>query len=428
MNGTGYAMTERGGLSGRSQAWYDAGGEKKWLTVSELNGYVKALIDSDDVLSTLAVRGEISNFKHHYSGHLYFSLKDGGGIVKCVMFSSAASKLKADPADGDDVIVYGRLSVFPRDGAYQLYVTALTQAGAGELKAAFERMKKKLAAEGLFDESRKKKIPVFPERIGIVTSPVGAAVQDMLSIIGRRYPPAEILLYPAVVQGSSAPGSIIGGINYFNRELRADVIIIGRGGGSEEDLFCFNDEALARTIAASEVPVISAVGHETDFTISDFVADLRAPTPSAAAELAVPDSSVLARRLRDSERRMTGSVSSRLDYLEARLSAAANAPVLRSPGRYIDLLTDELMSLASRNDAAAAAVIEAAGSKLRVGAAKLEAMSPLAVLVRGYSAVTKGGRVVSSAASLRTGDAVRIRMSDGSADAVITDTGTPEHT
>ena len=177
--------------------------------------------------------------------------------MKCVMFSSAASKLKADPADGDDVIVYGRLSVFPRDGAYQLYVTALTQAGAGELKAAFERMKKKLAAEGLFDESRKKKIPVFPERIGIVTSPVGAAVQDMMSIIGRRYPPAEILLYPAVVQGSSAPGSIIEGINYFNRVLRTDVIIIGRGGGSEEDLFCFNDEALARAVAASEVPVIS---------------------------------------------------------------------------------------------------------------------------------------------------------------------------
>ena len=405
------------------------------FTVSSLTAALKRTIEGG--FSKVVVEGEVSGWKRYPSGHCYFTLKDEGAQVSAVMFAGPyESCLARHPEladglkDGAKVKVYGNVTVYPPRGNYQIVVLSATLAGLGDLMQRYMALKSKLEGEGLFDPTRKRPIPFMPRRIGIVTSEAGAVIHDMCTVLTRRFPNLEIRLFPAQVQGADAPKTIIAGIEYFNSEdsgFRPDLLIVARGGGSFEDLFCFNDEALARAVAASEVPVISAVGHETDFTISDFAADLRAPTPSAAAELAVPDSSVLARRLRDSERRMAGSLSSRLDYLEARLAAAANAPVLRSPGRYIDLLTDELMSLASRNDAAAAAVIEAAGSKLRVGAAKLEAMSPLAVLVRGYSAVTKDGRVVQSAACLRPGDAVKIRMSDGSADAVITDTGMPEH-
>ena len=268
------------------------------FTVTQLNEYVKMLIDSDEVLQTAAVVGEISNFKHHYAtGHLYFSLKDDRSVVKCVMFARDASRLRFTPENGMTVTVWGRVSVFPRDGAYQLYVGFMSPLGLGEQLAAFEQLKKKLSDEGLFDQARKRPIPGFPKRIGIVTSQTGAAIRDLQSILERRWPVGHVILYPALVQGAGAPASLCAGIEYFNNRCPVDVIIVGRGGGSGEDLSAFNDEKLARTIASSAIPVISAVGHESDVSISDFVADLRAPTPSAAAELAVPDMSEYSSRI-----------------------------------------------------------------------------------------------------------------------------------
>jgi len=263
----------------------------RYLTVTQLNEYVKMLLDSDALLgSGIWVRAEISNFKHHYgTGHFYFSLKDDGALVRAVMFRFNAQKLAFEPKDGMRVLVHGKVSAFVRDGQYQLYVDDIVPDGKGALYFAFEQLKKKLEAEGLFEESRKRPLPRFPEKIGIVTSPTGAAIRDMINILGRRYPCAELFLYPALVQGPEAPADLMAGLKFFAEKKRVDVIIIGRGGGSVEDLWAFNNEQLAYAVAASPVPVISAVGHESDFTICDFVADKRAPTPSAAAELAAPD-------------------------------------------------------------------------------------------------------------------------------------------
>lgn len=262
----------------------------RYLTVTQLNEYVKMLLDADPLLSGIWVRAEISNFKHHYqTGHFYFSLKDEGGLVRAVMFRFHAQKVPFVPKDGLKVLVHGRVSSFVRDGQYQLYVDEMLPDGKGAMFFAFEQLKKKLEAAGLFDEARKKTLPRYPASIGIVTSPTGAAIRDMMNILGRRFPCAQLYLYPAQVQGSEAPGQLIAGVEFFNKKKKTDVIIIGRGGGSAEDLWAFNNEQLAYAVAASKVPVISAVGHESDFTICDFVADKRAPTPSAAAELAVPD-------------------------------------------------------------------------------------------------------------------------------------------
>jgi len=273
--------------------------QKNALTVTQLNEYIKMMFDSQPTLNRLLVRGEISNFVNHRSGHFYFTLKDENSLIRAVMFKSAAMKLNFQPENGMRVIARGKVSVFPRDGQYQLYADDMELDGIGGLYVAFEQLKNKLAAEGLFDESRKRPLPRFPSKIGIITSPTGAAIRDMINVTGRRYPMAEITIYPALVQGSDAPRSLAAGIRYFNNaDKRPDVIIIGRGGGSIEDLWAFNNEQLARFIANSEIPVISAVGHETDFTICDFVADRRAPTPSAAAELAVPDSYELHTRIK----------------------------------------------------------------------------------------------------------------------------------
>ena len=266
------------------------------MTVSALNQYIHTLIASDTALSDLTVRGEISNFVAHRSGHCYFSLKDEGGLIRAVMFRTAASRLAFRPESGMKVLVHGYVSVYEKDGQYQLYVSAMEPDGIGSLYLAFEERKRRLATEGLFDASRKRPIPRYPARIGVITSPTGAAIRDILHILARRYPCAEVLLYPALVQGEEAARSMIAGLRWFQEQNAADVLIIGRGGGSFEDLFAFQDEGLAREIAASTIPVISAVGHETDFSISDFVADLRAPTPSAAAELAVPDMTELLAR------------------------------------------------------------------------------------------------------------------------------------
>lgn len=390
------------------------------FSVTQLNEYVKMLIDSDEVLQTAAVCGEISNFKNHYAtGHLYFTLKDEKSAVKCVMFARDASRLRFEPENGMTVTVWGRVSVFPRDGAYQLYVGFMSPLGPGDQHAAFEKLKAKLAEEGLFDASRKKKIPEFPKRIGVITSPTGAAVRDLLNILGRRWPIAEVELFPALVQGSGAAASLRNGVVYFNRSQRADVIIIGRGGGSGEDLSAFNDEALARAIAASEIPVISAVGHETDVSISDFVADLRAPTPSAAAELAVPDVGEYSIRLTSLLGRIRGIVSRNIEHGETKLKTLSSAAVLSNPIRNIEIRENELMYLARRLDASYREKILSDDALFTSCVAKLNALSPLSVLSRGYSIAEKDSKIITSSKEVTSGDEISVVFADGKISAVV---------
>lgn len=387
------------------------------FSVTQLNEYVKMLIDSDEILQTAAVCGEISNFKHHYAtGHLYFTLKDERSAVKCVMFARDAARLKFEPDNGMTVTAWGRVSVFPRDGAYQLYVGFMSPSGLGEQYYAFEMLKQKLASEGLFDASRKKKIPKFPKKIGIITSPTGAAVRDLFNVLTRRWPIVEIELFPALVQGSGAAASLKKGIEYFDSKDDVDVVIIGRGGGSGEDLSAFNDEALARSIAASRVPVISAVGHEIDVSISDYVADLRAPTPSAAAELAVPDMQEYNAILSSHLGRIKGIVSRKIEFGESRLKTLSGSSVLRSPEKYFDIKFTELDHLAERLGDKYDDIIKTNSSKFLSLVAKLDALSPLSVLSRGYSITNKGDKAVSSVAEISSGDDLTLIFNDGKAD------------
>lgn len=387
------------------------------FSVTQLNEYVKMLIDSDEILQTAAVCGEISNFKHHYAtGHLYFTLKDERSSVKCVMFARDAARLKFEPENGMTVTAWGRVSVFPRDGAYQLYVGFMSPSGLGEQFYAFEMLKQKLASEGLFDSARKKMIPKFPKKIGIITSPTGAAVRDLYNVLTRRWPIVEIELFPALVQGTGAASSLRKGIEYFDSKDDIDVVIIGRGGGSGEDLSAFNDEALARSIAASKIPVISAVGHEVDVSISDFVADLRAPTPSAAAELAVPDMGEYYAILSSHLGRIKGIVSRRIEFGESRLKTLSESSVLKSPEKYFDIKFTELDYLAERLVDKYDDIIKANGSKFSSLVAKLEALSPLSVLSRGYSITNKGDKAVSSVAEISSGDDLVLVFNDGKVD------------
>jgi exodeoxyribonuclease VII large subunit len=387
------------------------------FSVTQLNEYVKMLIDSDEILQTAAVCGEISNFKHHYAtGHLYFTLKDERSSVKCVMFARDAARLKFEPENGMTVTAWGRVSVFPRDGAYQLYVGFMSPSGLGEQFYAFEMLKQKLASEGLFDAARKKMIPKFPKKIGIITSPTGAAVRDLYNVLTRRWPIVEIELFPALVQGTGAASSLRKGIEYFDSKDDIDVVIIGRGGGSGEDLSAFNDEALARSIAASKIPVISAVGHEVDVSISDFVADLRAPTPSAAAELAVPDMGEYNAILSSHLGRIKGIVSRRIEFGESRLKTLSESSVLKSPEKYFDIKFTELDYLAERLADKYDDIIKANGSKFSSLVAKLEALSPLSVLSRGYSITNKGDKAVSSVAEISSGDDLVLVFNDGKVD------------
>lgn len=397
--------------------------EKLMLTVGQVNEYVKMLIDGTPALSSVLVRGEISNFKNHYaSGHLYFTLKDESAALKAVMFRSAAVRLGFVPRDGMKVIVGGRISVFPRDGVYQIYAEDMQPDGIGALYYAYEQLKKKLEAEGLFDAARKRPIPAFPTRLGIVTSPTGAAVRDMINIITRRYPAAEVFVYPAQVQGPSAPPQLCAGIEFFNGSLPVDTIIIGRGGGSLEDLWAFNNETLARTVAASRIPVISAVGHETDFTLCDLVADLRAPTPSAAAELAVPDRATVARQVAGMALRLDTAVSRMLEVRRARLAELAATRILTDPARLTDDRRMALSSLAERLDGGADRALETARMRLGAVARHLGALDPFGILSRGYSAVFAGEGTVTSVEQLHVGDSVVLRLSDGEAAADITNT------
>lgn len=387
------------------------------LSVSQLNRYIKMNFDADENLANIFISGEISNFTNHYrTGHLYFTLKDDSAAVRAVMFNSSAKRLKFMPEDGMKIIARGRVSVYEASGQYQLYVDDMQPDGVGALNLAYEQLKEKLQKEGLFSELHKKPLPPYPEKVGVITSPTGAAVRDIINVLGRRFPYAEIVFCPVLVQGDGAHLQLTDAVNLFNSERAADVIIIGRGGGSIEDLWEFNDEGLARAVYNSEIPVISAVGHETDFTICDFVADMRAPTPSAAAELAVPDANELQYALSALKNRMFLNVSSGIADRRSRLEYLTSKGALKSP--------DEMLSNRSQR-------LDTAFSKMlssyenRIGGKKVEFISaatalskldPMSVLMRGFAFVSdKSGKNVYSSQALAKGDKINVRFHDGSA-------------
>lgn len=386
------------------------------LTVSQLNTYIKSLFDGDENLSRVFLSGEISNFTNHYkSGHFYLSLKDDKSVIRAVMFAQNARRVRFLPEDGMKVIVRGRVGVYETTGQYQLYIDDMQPDGLGALNLAFEQLKAKLQAEGLFDAQRKKSLPLFPERIGVITSPTGAAVHDISTILARRYPLAEVILAPVLVQGAGAAPQIVAALETFNRLCCADVLILGRGGGSLEDLWPFNEEAVARAVAASRIPVISAVGHETDFTICDFVADLRAPTPSAAAELAVPDCAELIAAVRYSEGKINRSMRVKLDDGRQRLGRLAASPSLKRPQELIELQRMRVDHLAARLSARVSQSLSGAQARLSAAGGKLHALSPLATLSRGYSiAYDAANRPISKIAQAQAGDSITLRLQDGS--------------
>lgn len=397
--------------------------EREPLSVSQLNEYLRMLMDGDRVLSDVLVRGEISNFSAPRSGHLYFTLKDEEGQIRAVMFRTQAIRLRFVPEDGMRVIVAGRVSVYPAGGQYQIYVSDLQPDGIGALAMQFEQLRRKLEAEGLFDPERKRPIPAFPRRVGVITSATGAAVQDIRNILGRRFPLAEMILFPSAVQGEEAVGQLIAGLLFFQNYDLADVIIIGRGGGSAEDLAAFNDETLARVIADCTVPVISAVGHETDFTICDFVADRRAPTPSAAAELAVPDGEELRQTFLAHAARMERLIKARI-MTERRLLAGLTASrALSHPELLFDPIRMRLSDLETKLSRSAETLLERNRSRLSAAASALDALSPLRVLSRGYATVSRNGETVTSAARIAPGDRLTVRFSDGTVDAVASGIG-----
>ncbi len=389
-------------------------------SVGQINGHIKGLLDSDAALSGLFVRGEISNYKVYPSGHHYFSLKDETGALSCVMFQRDAHRgLRFRPQNGMKVVAFGRVAVYARDGKYQLYVSEMTPDGVGDLHAAFEQLKAKLSAQGLFDQSHKKPIPRFPGHIALVTSPAGAAVRDMLRILGARWPMAQVSVVPCRVQGAEAPGEIAGAIAWINAHDLCDLIITGRGGGSMEDLWCFNDEGVARAIYASRIPVISAVGHEPDVTIADYVADLRAATPSNAAELAVPDQNEQYALLAHLERRMAKAMEGRLSQARGKLEQAGRSRMLRDPMSWVD---DRRQTLDRQRDRLSHGLKLSMGrDRERFGrlAASLDALSPLKVLGRGY-AIPQGPRgIVKSVGDVKGGEALSLRLSDGSLDCIV---------
>ena len=390
------------------------------LTVSELNARIKGLIESDPVLGSVCVRGELSNYKVYPSGHHYFTLKDAESSLRCVMFRFAASKLRFRPESGMGVTVWGRVSVYPRDGAYQLYCEDIMPEGAGDLQVAFEQLKEKLQREGLFDPAHKKPIPRYPEHIAVITSSAGAAVHDIIRVLRKRWPVAKVILLPVRVQGVEAPPEIVGALRYANRYKVADVIITGRGGGSIEDLWAFNDERVARAIYESELPVISAVGHEPDVTIADYVADLRAATPSNAAELAAPDMSELREAIMSARARLDQAVDRGIRERRKRLEELGSRRVMRSPTGFIDQRRLELDSIRLRLDSAATRKLGRERQQFAALAAKLDALSPLKVLGRGYSiALDSEGRAVKEAGQLRPGDRLSLRLSKGEADCLV---------
>ncbi len=384
-------------------------------SVSEVNAVVRELLEGDGRLRELYVRGELSNYKVYPSGHHYFTIKDGEATLRAVMFRREASRLRFRPENGMKVVVLGRIGVYPRDGAYQLYASELSPDGVGDLHVAFEQLKAKLLQEGLFDEAHKKPLPAYPERIAVITSGAGAAVRDVIRVATKRWPLARLMILPVRVQGTEAPPEIVSAIRYANRHKLADVIITGRGGGSIEDLWAFNDERVARAIYASDIPVISAVGHEPDVTIADFVADLRAATPSNAAELAVPDKAEMLDRLASLQKRLETAVGSRLAAERLRLKRLRERRVLQAPEAYLDELRLTLDHAADRLRSAQGALIASRRTAFAAKAAALDAMSPLKVLGRGY-AIASGerGQLVRSSRDVQPGEKLRLRLKEGS--------------
>lgn len=389
-------------------------------SITQINEYIQGRMNEDPMLAQVAVRGEISNYKLYPSGHHYFTLKDEQSALKCVMFKGNAMSLRFRPASGMKVIALGRISVYPRDGQYQLYVSSMAMDGIGDLYAAFEALKKKLSQQGLFDPAKKKPIPKYPQTIGIVTSSAGAAVHDILRILRRRYPLCSVRLLPVRVQGAEAPEEIASAIRYANVHDLADLLIVGRGGGSIEDLWAFNDERVAYAIYESHIPIISAVGHEPDVTIADYVADLRAATPSNGAELAVPDREALAQNLDAFSAAMTGALNRQLRLASQRLEGLAASPALRSPTGYLDRREKDLGLLKEKLLAAQNRELSKAQQKYVANVAKLDAMSPLKVLSRGYAMAQKEtGELIRSVKQTTTGESVVVSLADGKLNASI---------
>lgn len=392
------------------------------LSVTQINEYIKSCMDADELLNGIAIKGEISNYKVYPSGHHYFTLKDEGGALKCVMFKGSALRIRFRPENGMKVIAMGRISVFPRDGAYQLYCTSMLVDGIGDLYAAYEQLKAKLASQGLFDPAHKKELPKYPGTIGIVTSSAGAAVHDMLRILRKRYPLSKVLLLPVRVQGIEAPPEIAAAIRYANRFRLADLLIVGRGGGSIEDLWAFNDERVAYAIYESQIPIISAVGHEPDVTISDFVADLRASTPSNAAELAVPDQDALRQQLDSMAAAMASGLQRQVRAARQHLNVLSGSPALASPTGYLNQKKQKLELLRRRLVSAQTQSIDRRKRHFVELTAKLDAMSPLKVLTRGYAmAQTADGTVIRSVKQVSSGDAITVQLSDGRVSATVND-------
>ena len=390
------------------------------LTITQLNEYIRAKLDADALLNAVAVKGEISNYKVYPSGHHYFTLKDEGGALKCVMFKGSAMRLRFRPENGMKVIAMGKVSVYPRDGAYQLYCTAMALDGIGDLYAAFEQLKKKLAAQGLFDPAHKKQLPQYPGTIGIITSEAGAAVHDMLRILRKRYPLTKVRLLPVRVQGVEAPGEIAAANRYANHFKLADLLIVGRGGGSIEDLWAFNDERVAYAIYESQIPVISAVGHEPDVTISDYVADLRAATPSNAAELAVADQEALYQTLDSMSSAMTTALSRQIKSARKHYDVLRASPALQSPVGYLEQRRKSLDMVKNRMISAQNQGINRKKQRYIALVSKLDAMSPLKVLTRGYAmAQTEDGQVIRSVCQIKQEDRFTVTLSDGTVDASV---------
>lgn len=397
--------------------------EQQIFEVSQVNEYIKARMDADELLNGLFIRGELSNYKVYPSGHHYFTMKDANGALRCVMFRYSAMRLRFRPENGMKVIAVGRISVFPRDGAYQLYCEDLMPDGAGDLNVAFEQLKARLEAEGLFDRAHKKPLPQYPHRIAIITSGAGAAIMDMLRILARRYPLSKVMILPVRVQGTEAPAEIAGAIRYANRYQLADVIITGRGGGSLEDLWAFNDERVARAIYASEIPVVSAVGHEPDVTISDYVADVRAATPSNGAELVAPDRQELLRHIAQLSARMTTMMEKQLSLSRRQLDMLAKKRVLQSPMHYIEDKRLALDYVHRRLIASSQQLLAGKKQKFISLTAKLDAMSPLKVLSRGYSVTRRAdGSVLRASSEVAPGDEITVRLLHGSVRAEVLET------
>lgn len=393
------------------------------FSVSDINSYIKQLVSNDGILSGLSVRGEISNFKHHYTGHMYFTIKDENSVLKCVMFKTQANQLKFMPQNGNKVIVSGYISVFERDGQYQLYAGDMQPDGLGALHLAFEQLKNKLQSEGMFDTAIKKKLPLLPRSIGVVTSSTGAVIRDIINVTYRRHGKMKLVLYPVAVQGVQAAGQIAAAIQKLNQLGQVDVIIVARGGGSLEELWAFNEEVVARSVYASKIPVISAVGHETDFTICDFVSDMRAPTPSAAAELAVPDVEVLKYKLQNYNVRMKSALVKKLNICETQLQKIKTRPVFSQPydrlNQYRLKLDNDVKHLFRDNQM----LIKDKKAQFALLAGKLDALSPLKIMERGYSVVRNSdGTIVSRLEQVKPGDMLEVSLKDGKANCSVVST------